>query len=672
MTYKIIELLERTLKQDERLKKDGFLFKNKIIELALKYDEKLISKLLNESKLKEIFFTQINNVLIFIVDKFIDFINNKNFLPDSYTSFKNKIGLFSKKQYLSEDNDIVLVWPYKDCILEGGQEEDDEIKNEIFFNEILSPDEIDRLLEPKVLTNFKRIDSKGKHKISEINKVDNLIINGNNLLVLHSIKKRYKGKVKLIYIDPPYNTGSDGFNYNDKFNHSTWLTFMKNRLDIARELLSDDGAIFIQIDHHEIFYLGVIMDEIFGRDNFVQLISVKVAAPAGFKTVNPGPVDVTEYILFYTKNKPKFNFKKMYVAGDYDENYRYFIKNFEKGVDRWELVDIKEIIYKKMFVNDWRGVKEKFGDSYKIVLEQMMADFAKDNAEKVVRLCDPHKAAGILKELIDKSKKEKDKIFHHERENLSDFYIKNGGLFAFYSNKLGTVDGEITPTVLLTDFWNDIAWEGIQNEGKVIFKNAKKPEKLLKRIIELSTEENDLVLDFFLGSGTTCAVAHKLGRQYIGIEQLNYDENSAVNRLQNVIGKSESEGRLMAVIVDYDKSGISKEIEWEGGGSFVYCELKELNDYFVKKIEKAKDPTTILEIWDEMKEQAFLSYRVNPTLFNENLETFRKLSIEQQKNLLIECLDFNSIYINFSEIRDEQYKINSDEIILNRKFYGEN
>jgi len=416
--------------------------------------------------------------------------------------------------------------------------------------------------------------------------------------------------------------------------------------------------------------LGVFHNTISDIENGIRGIEIQLLERL-LRMSNLNLMDfLTEYILFYTKNKPQFNFKKMYVAGSYDENYRYYIKNFEKDVDKWELVDIKEILYKKMGVNDWRGVKEKFGDSYKIVLEQMMADFAKDNAKRVIRLCDPHKAAGVLKELIDKSKKEKDKIFHHERENFSDFYIKNGGLFAFYSNKLGMVDGELTPTILLTDFWDDIAWEGIQNEGKVIFKNAKKPEKLLKRIIELSTEENDLVLDFFLGSGTTCAVSHKLGRQYIGIEQLDYGENSAVNRLKNVIGKSESEGRLMEVIVDCDTSGISKEVDWKGGGSFIYCELKELNEYFIKKIEKAKDSTTILKIWEEMKEQAFLSYRVNPTLFDENLEALGKLSIEQQKNLLIECLDLNSIYINFSEIRDEQYKINNKEIELNELFYS--
>ena len=176
-------------------------------------------------------------------------------MPDSYTAFKNKIGLTADKRYLAKSKEVVLSWPYKDCVLEGGQEKEDEKRKEIFHNEVLAPDEIDRLLEPKVFTNFKRINAKGEHEVSEIKPTDNLIIKGNNLLVLHSLKKRFAGKVKLIYIDPPYNTGNDEFKYNDSFNHSTWLTFMKNRLEIAKELLREDGVIFVQCDDNEQAYL---------------------------------------------------------------------------------------------------------------------------------------------------------------------------------------------------------------------------------------------------------------------------------------------------------------------------------------------------------------------------------------------------------------------------------
>ncbi len=309
----LLEELNVVLKKDERLVSDNILLKNRIVELALKLDKILIKLLLNNDKIREHFFTKVDTVLIFDKEKFMKFINNKGFLPDSYTTFKIKIGLTVDKEHIAANKDVVLSWPYKDCILEGGQEKLDEKRKEIFYNTILASDEIDRLLDPKVFTNFKRIDTKGEHTISEIKPTDNLIIKGNNLLILHSLKKKFTNKIKLIYIDPPYNIGNDEFNYNDNFNHSTWLTFMKNRLTVAKELLSEDGAIFVQIDHHELGYLNVLMDEVFGVKNRVQIIAIKVASPSGFKAINPGPIDVTEYLLFYTKKKSSFKFKRNYV-----------------------------------------------------------------------------------------------------------------------------------------------------------------------------------------------------------------------------------------------------------------------------------------------------------------------------------------------------------------------
>src|SRR3989344_1291392 len=236
---KLIELL----KTDERLVAEGKILKNKVIELSYKLDGDLIKLLLKNATLKKHFFADIDGVLVFNQLKFQKFISNKEFLPDSYTSFKNKIGLTVDDNYISQSKEVVLSFPYKDCVLEGGQDKEDAKRDEIFYNTILAPDEIDRLFEPKVLTNLKRYDKEGEHKITSISENDNLVIKGNNLLALHSLKRKYAGKVKLIYIDPPYNTGNDSFNYNDSFNHSTWLTFMKNRLEIAQKLLKDDGVL---------------------------------------------------------------------------------------------------------------------------------------------------------------------------------------------------------------------------------------------------------------------------------------------------------------------------------------------------------------------------------------------------------------------------------------------
>lgn len=270
----LLEELKELLKTDQRFILDGNLFKNKIVECALKVDADLIALLLKNENIKRHFFTTVGDVLVFEKIKFQRFVNNKEFLSDSFTAFKSDIGLTVNDDFLKAKADVVLSFPYKDCVLEGGQSREEDRRNEIFFNTTLAPDETDTLLKPKVLTNAKLYTAEGVKHFEKFHRnengtiTNNLIIKGNNLLALHSIEKQFAGKVKLIYIDPPYNTQNDGFKYNDSFNHSTWLTFMKNRLEVARKLLSDDGAIYVNLDFHEVHYAKVLMDEIFGRSNF--------------------------------------------------------------------------------------------------------------------------------------------------------------------------------------------------------------------------------------------------------------------------------------------------------------------------------------------------------------------------------------------------------------------
>ncbi|MDH5939157.1 site-specific DNA-methyltransferase, partial [Vibrio splendidus] len=265
----ILTQLIEVLLTDERLIIDGKLAKNKIVELALNLDPSLLKLLLSSEQLKGHFFTDIEGVLIFDKVAFQRFVNNKSFLPDSFTQFKNKIGLSVDSHYLNDSNDVVLSWPYKDCVLEGGQTKDDQKRSEVFWNETLAPEQVDTLLAPKALTNFVKYDTDGEHKDFKLERSDNLIIKGNNLLALHTLKKRFSGKVKLIYIDPPYNTERDSFQYNDRFTQSTWLTFMKNRLEVAKELLHETGTIYIQLDSKEIHYLKILCDQVFGKDNFL-------------------------------------------------------------------------------------------------------------------------------------------------------------------------------------------------------------------------------------------------------------------------------------------------------------------------------------------------------------------------------------------------------------------
>lgn len=662
----LLEELKLLLEKDGRLVSEGKLLKNRIVELALKLDKDLIKLLLSNERIKTHFFTEVDKILVFDKEKFMKFVDNKEFLPDSYTAFKNKIGLNADKNYIAQSKEVVLSWPYKDCILEGGQEKTDEKRNEIFHNEILAPDEIDRLLEPKVFTNFKRIDAKREHKITEIKPTDNLIIKGNNLLVLHSLKKRFTGKVKLIYIDPPYNTGNDEFKYNDSFNHSTWLTFMKNRLEVAKELLREDGVIFVQIDNREMAYLKVLMDEVFDRQNFITTVTCKVKGPSGVASGSQFIFDTNEYILIYKKSLSaklptgyKVDKEIINQNSKTVENYYYILEKIDTKNRR----KIKELQMSGGKIKIFK-IPDKDFSVKNIPKKGRTQDVYIKKFDKIYRLTTLSGGTEkrVLEEIPDNGMylyeyvptkgKFKGKLVQNlilKKSAVS--FLKDFGYIKKEGNKKIPIRSEY-----VTNSWMEGWWQGIAKEGSVKLKSGKKPEQLIQRILELGTEKGDLILDFFSGSGTTCAVAHKMGRQYIGVEQLDYGENSAVVRLKNVING--------------DKTGISKAVNWNDGGDFVYCELMELNEKFIQKIQEAKNTEELLKIWDEMKEHAFLSYKIEPKDIDENIEEFKDLSFEDQKRFLIEILDKNDLYVNYSEIEDNQYKISEEDKKLNKKFYG--
>jgi adenine-specific DNA-methyltransferase len=653
----IFSRLTNLLKKDSRLVVRDDLLRNKIIELGLKLDKDLIKLLLSDEKMKEIFFVEVDGVLVFDKDKFIKFVSNKQFLPNSYTAFKNKIGLVDEEgEFISEKKEVVLSWPYKDCVLEGGITKEDQKRDEIFWNEILAPDEITRLLDPKVFTNAKRIDAKGEHKLDKFKTdengeiKDNLIIKGNNLLVLHSLKKRFAGKVKLIYIDPPYNTGNDSFRYNDSFNHSTWLTFMKNRLKVAKELLKDDGVIFVHCDDNEQAYLKVLMDEIFDRDNFISSISVRSSTPSGIKTAHKQKTIIKQkdFILVYGKNKSKVLFKPQFTkAEEWDQHYTVWIDRTSNKVKLMKLEDkLKQ-----------EGILERNQKLKDInINDKEFKDFYINNANNIARWTS-HKNKEILELCTGKYK---DKIYITRDENGRETIYLNKQVLQpliysinfVYFNKKFVKD----VSLLVCDFWNDIDFQNTQNEGGISLPTGKKPEFLLYRIIDMTTEEGDLVLDFFMGTGTTCAVAHKMGRQYIGVEQLEYGENSAVVRLKNVING--------------DQTGISKAVGWRGGGDFVYLELMKWNENFVQKIQEAKTKEELNKLWEMMKQKAFLSYKVDVKTIDAHAKDFEDLSIEDQKKFLLECLDKNNLYVNYSEIDDEEYGVSEDDKKSNKNFYG--
>lgn len=559
---------------------DGKLLKNAIIEAALALRPDLIKLLLSHEGLKNNFFMEVDGVLVFDKVRFQKFVMNKRFLPDSYTSFKNKIGLANEDDdFVTESSEVVLSWPYKDCVLEGGQTKEDAKRNEVFWNEILAPNEINRLTEPKLLTNFVKYDNEGKHDPTSVSSQDNFIIKGNNLLVLQSLLKKYRGKITLIYIDPPFNTENDSFSYNDSFTRSTWLTFMRNRLNVARELLTPDGNIFIHIDINQSHYLKVLADEVFGKENFVEEIIWAYGSPSGGRAATPKPVNIHDYILHYARNYCQRKQNRVYVP------------------------------YSEKYIKDWFKFTDEEGRVYR----------------RRMRGTDSNGEAIWVRQYLDES-----------------------------------------PGVPLSTVWSDIQQvyadpraykEGNKTDVEVIkeFSGGQKPEALISRIIEMASDPEDIVLDFHLGTGTTAATAHKMGRRYIGAEQMDSQIEIMLKRLTKVIKG--------------DTAGISKKVNWQGGGSFVYCELATANQHFVDEIVEAKNTDELKLIWTDMQESGFLSWKVEPKAFNENVKEFEELSLDEQKFFLIECLDKNLLYIPLSEINNKEFKVSDSDKKLNAEFY---
>ena len=556
---------------------------NVIKDYADNGNVKLLEPLLKNAQTKKAFFTPVLDSFVFDTAKFKEFLEYSS-ACNSYSKYLGqKIGLYMGDSSLLDRNEVVLNFPFKDCVLEGGQRKEDGLdtyyeydekkseyeekqskRREVFYNEVLAQDEIDSLFSPKAFCDAKRYEKGKAEKCIKVNRdaelntkrglpedtiTDNLIIKGNNLLALHSLKKEFAGKVKLIYIDPPFNTGKDDFKYNDNFNHSTWLTFMRNRLEIAKELLSENGSIFLHLDFHESHYMKILMDEVFGRENFRNNIVWCYTGPSGSNNFLPRKHDD---ILYYSKT----------------ENNEYHIQY----------------------------IKHKSG---------------------------VHNSGQVF------GNTDTDENFKAEAE----------------------AQGK-----KLEDFWLDI-YSTDRYRSEMLNFVGQKPEALIERILNIGTSESDIVLDYHLGSGTTAAVAHKMNRQYIGIEQLDYGENDSVVRLQNVING--------------DQSGISKSVNWQGGGSFVYLELAKKNETALEQISACKSLEGLTTLFDELCSKYFLHYNVRVKEFRKEIESerFKQLNLKQQKEMFSRMLDLNQLYVNTDDRHDKNTGLTKDDIAVTEDFY---
>lgn len=649
------ETVLTVLKSDERfVAEDGTFLRNAVYEAAMKMDAKLIRLLLENEETCTRFFTDVDGVKVFDKTGFAWVINNRQFLPDSYTRYKNRIGLADERgELISASGDVELVFPYKDCVLEGGQTKDEQKRSEIFYNGNLAPDQVDRLLYPKTLVNARKYENGNWNTVTKFEESDNLVIKGNNLIAISSLLKRYEGRVKCIYIDVPYNTGNDSFGYNDRFNHSTWLCFIKNRLEIARRLLSGNGTIAVSVDNYELAYISVLLDEIFGKENRKNIITVKRGSVTGAKVVNPGVVNIVEYVLLYAKDSKQWEPNRVYAAQGYDDRYGTYIDNIDEKPEEWEFTTVLEAFARENGIKKSK-LKSHFGSAYGEELEM----FALSHVDKICRLAsiDESNVSQQVRDLKRKSLSNPGQIVYMERED-GPYYVLNGNHLIFASKKLMKIDGKMTFSVPISDIWDDVLPNDLHNEGGVELKKGKKPEKLVARIVKLCTNEGDIVLDFFAGSGTTGAVALKMNRHFIICEQMDYIETITCDRLRNT--------------VDGDSRGISADVDWQGGGSFVYCELAKLNQAVVEDIEAAADDETLAEIYERMMKSGFISYKVNPSDIEAAADDYADLSLDDKKRFLIEILDKNLLYVNYCDIDDEEFGVSEEDKAFTRSFYRE-
>jgi len=402
----------------------------------------------------------------------------------------------------------------------------------------------------RLLEAVPKLDGGGKSDRSE-----NLLIQGDNLHALKALLPYYAGRVKCIFIDPPFNTGAAFEHYDDNLEHSQWLGMLYSRLEILRKLLAEDGVIWVYLDDHNSAYAKVMLDGIFGIPNYRNTITIKANSPFGFKHTGKNIFKSANSIFVYAKSSLA-ELGKVFVARDYDKQYKFFMQNPEEHYSKWEWCRMDQKVAEAMGFSSFREAKKLIQPD---VLKSNILQFAINNADKVFRTASV--TGGALKKresTIKKSYEDKSKVYVHPSDDM-DYFFLGGERILFYKDRLVNIDGRLWPGEVVTDLWTDISWEGIAKEGDVSFPKGKKPEKLIQRVLELSSNPGDLVLDSFLGSGTTAAVAHKMGRRWIGIELGEHAVTHCVPRLNAVI-KGE-------------QGGISKAVNWKGGGGFGFYKL---------------------------------------------------------------------------------------------------
>ena len=373
----------------------------------------------------------------------------------------------------------------------------------------------------------------------------NVLVHGENLEAMGRLARAGFGRrFRCVYLDPPFNSGRRFAEYDDALSPEAWRAMMRERIEAARELLADDGAMFVEIDDTELGALQLLMDEVFGRAQRVSTITVVRSAATGHKAINRGPVNVADYLLVYARDRARWRCNQLVrERRGYDRAYGTWLENPDDLCARWRFEPLAA------------RARRALGDAGATRAD--VEAWAIEHAANVVRFAQPRYEAVSTKAraLIDRSRREPERVLRLRRPGRKDLVLRGGNRVLFLADKVVVEDGRARLVEPLTNVWDDVPFQGIAREGGARFIRNKKPERLLARVIAMSTDPGDWVLDPFLGSGTTAAVAHKMKRRWVGIERGAHVDALCIPRLARVVDGT-------------DATGVTRAFDWRGGGGF--------------------------------------------------------------------------------------------------------
>jgi adenine-specific DNA-methyltransferase len=384
---------------------------------------------------------------------------------------------------------------------------------------------------------------------------DNLLVHGDNLTALRKLASTFAGKIRCVYLDPPFNTGRSFAQYDDSLDPAAWSAMMRPRLEALLPLLAEDGAVFAEIDDTSVAHLMMLMDDVLGAKNRISTITVVRSAGTGHKAINPGPVHVSDFILAYAKDKKKWRYRpQVRVRDGLDPAYGTWLDDPDAAPARWTFRSLRSAIAEQL---GFASPREAVAGLGRGAFDRRVVDLALASSRNVVRFAQPRyeAIARAAQAIVDRSRAAPEKVFVLDRQGRSAFIVRGGNRILFLGDKVRMIEGKPSIVEPLTNVWTDVPFQGIAREGGVVFTRNKKPERLVARVLAMASDPGDWVLDPFLGSGTTAAVAHKMNRRWIGIE--------AGEHLTTL-----AEPRLARVIAGEDATGISNATGFVGGGSF--------------------------------------------------------------------------------------------------------